>query len=155
MSSPKKLICKRTSRQVFMRVYRLEIQSFMLAFLIQLCELLPLWPSLLFFSPSPLPCVNKYTVYTYSIQCVCVGGGILGLRKINTCHKVPLQVNYFRWHILHCLLWVLYFYWWAPLILYQLDTWPMPSPDKFSAGWVAMGWKLYRIDCTACPARSC
>jgi hypothetical protein len=38
----KKLICKGALRQVFIIVYRLEIQSVMLAFLTQLCELLPL-----------------------------------------------------------------------------------------------------------------
>ncbi len=38
----KKLTCKGTLRQVFIRVYRLEIQSVMLVFSSQLCELLPL-----------------------------------------------------------------------------------------------------------------
>jgi hypothetical protein len=43
--------------------------------------------------PSPLPCVNKYTVYTYT---VCNGGyGVPCLRQINTCSKVPLQVHFF------------------------------------------------------------
>jgi hypothetical protein len=37
-------------RQVFIRVYRLEIQSVMLVFSTQLCEL-PLYPSLWFNSP--------------------------------------------------------------------------------------------------------
>jgi hypothetical protein len=38
----------------------------------QLCELLPLESSLwLDIPPSPLPCVNKYTVYTYT---ACKGG---------------------------------------------------------------------------------
>ncbi len=46
--------------------------------------------------PSPLPSVNSYTVYTYSIQCVRGGCyGVLGQR--NTSRKVPLQVNFFRW----------------------------------------------------------
>jgi hypothetical protein len=40
-----------------------------------------------------LPCVNKYTVYTYSVQCV-RGYGVLGLRQTNTCRKVPSQVNF-------------------------------------------------------------
>jgi hypothetical protein len=58
----------------------------MLVFSTQLCELLPL---------SPLPCVNKYTVYTYT---VCKGGyGVLGLRQIITCGKVPLKVNFCWW----------------------------------------------------------
>ncbi len=50
----KELTCKWTLRQVFIRVYRLEIQSVMLVFSTQLCELMPL--SLLFGStsyPSP------------------------------------------------------------------------------------------------------
>jgi hypothetical protein len=39
----KQLICKGTLRQVFIRVFRLEIQSVMLVFsTLQLCELLPL-----------------------------------------------------------------------------------------------------------------
>jgi hypothetical protein len=56
MSSSKILTCKGTLRQVFIRVYRLEIQSIMLVFSTQLCELLPLYPSLWF--TSPLPCVH-------------------------------------------------------------------------------------------------
>jgi hypothetical protein len=53
--------------------------------------------------PPPLPCVNKYTVYTYI---VCKGGGygMLGLIQINTCREVPLQVKQFLDDdILHCL----------------------------------------------------
>ncbi len=95
--SSKKITCKRTSRQVFIRVYRLQIQSVMLAFSTQNCALLPLKPSLLFDSP-PLPPfhVNKYTLYTYTV-CEGWGYGVLGLRQINTCRKVPLQVNFFSW----------------------------------------------------------
>jgi hypothetical protein len=37
-----KFTCKGTLRQMFTRVYRLEIQSVMLVFSTQLCELLPL-----------------------------------------------------------------------------------------------------------------
>ncbi len=36
------LTCKGTLRQVFIRVFRLEIQSIMLIFSTKLCELLPL-----------------------------------------------------------------------------------------------------------------
>ncbi len=44
--------------------------------------------------PPPFPCVNKYTVYTYTLG----GGGVWGSGpQTNTCRKVPLQVNYFRW----------------------------------------------------------
>jgi hypothetical protein len=49
--------------------------------------------------PSPLPCVNIIILFT-RIQCVSkrVGGyGVLGRRQINTCRKVPLLVNFFRW----------------------------------------------------------
>ncbi len=56
MSSSKKLTCKETLWQVFIRVYKLEIQAVMLLFWTQLCELLPLSPSLWFNSPpSSLP----------------------------------------------------------------------------------------------------
>ncbi len=51
------------------RVYRLEIQSVMLLFSTQLCDLLPLQPSLWFPSlvPTPFP-VSKYSkVYTDSV----------------------------------------------------------------------------------------
>jgi hypothetical protein len=69
-----KYTCKGTSRQRFIRVYRLEIQSVMLVFSTQLCELLPLSPSLWFnFPPPPLSCLNKYTLYTYT---VCMRGVI-------------------------------------------------------------------------------
>jgi hypothetical protein len=73
----KKLTCKGTLRQVFIRVYKLVEQSVMWVFLTQLCELLPLY-NLVFGSTlalSPLPCVNKYTVYAYT---VCKGRGVLG-----------------------------------------------------------------------------
>jgi hypothetical protein len=55
-------------RPVFIRVYRLEIQSVMLVFSTQLCEMLLLSPFFLV-QLSPLPCVNKYTAYinVYSV----------------------------------------------------------------------------------------
>jgi hypothetical protein len=75
----KKLICKGTLRQVFVRVYRLGIQSVVLVFSTQLWELLPLSPSP-WFNSLPLPCVHKYTrIHVYS---VCGGTyGVLGLRQ--------------------------------------------------------------------------
>ncbi len=90
------LTCKGTLRLVLIRVYRLEIQQVMLVFSTQYCEMLPLFPSLCSNPPpSPLPCVNKYTVHTYT---VCKrGNGVLGFRQINTCRKVPSQLNFFRW----------------------------------------------------------
>jgi hypothetical protein len=66
----KKLTCKGTLRQEFIRVYRLEIQSVMLVFSTQLCEMLPHSPSLWLvqLSPhSPFLHVNKYIVYTYTV----------------------------------------------------------------------------------------
>ncbi len=102
MSSSKKIDCKETLRQVFIRVYWLEMQSVVLVISNQLCKLLPLSPSLWFKSPpSPLPYVKTEKVYCFvctSTVCKRGGGyGVLGLRQKNTCHKVPLQVNCFRW----------------------------------------------------------
>jgi len=82
----KNLTCKGTLRQLFIRVYRLDIHSVKLIFSTQLCELLPLQPSLWFNSTQPPPCVNKCTVYI---------GREGGLRQINTYRKVPLLVNFF------------------------------------------------------------
>ncbi len=49
--------------------------------------------------PYPLPCVNKYTVYTYTM---CVGGGVwgygvLGLSQVNTSRNSPFTSQFFRW----------------------------------------------------------
>ncbi len=54
---------------------------------ILLFELLP---------PPPLTCVNS--IQYKRIQYVWGVGGyeVLGLRQINNCRKVPLQVNFFR-----------------------------------------------------------
>jgi len=62
--SSQKITCKGPLRQVFIRVYRLEIQAVRLVFSTQLCELLPPLPlSLVQVSP-PLLCVNKYMLYS-------------------------------------------------------------------------------------------
>jgi hypothetical protein len=70
-------------RQVFLRVYRLEIASFLctsshvgifnpaLGSVLSCVALLPFSLVQLSLS-SPIACVNKYTVYTYT---VCKGGG--------------------------------------------------------------------------------
>jgi hypothetical protein len=64
MSSSKKIDLSRAFAAVmFIKVYRLEIQSVMLVFSTQLCLLLPLWPSLWFNSTSPLPCVKVCRQY--------------------------------------------------------------------------------------------
>jgi hypothetical protein len=66
-------------REVFIRVYRLEIANFFrtfshVVFSTQLYDPLPI--SLVQLSPPPhLPCVNKCTVYTYRVY---KGGGVLG-----------------------------------------------------------------------------
>jgi hypothetical protein len=51
---------------VFITVYRLEIQSVINGIFEPACELLPLSPTLWFNSP-PLSCVNKFTIYTYTV----------------------------------------------------------------------------------------
>ncbi len=68
--SSKKIDLTLTLRQVFIGVYRLEIQSVMLVFSTQLCELLPLQPSLWFISPPPFS-VSKCSIYR---QCVAGSG---------------------------------------------------------------------------------
>jgi hypothetical protein len=75
----------------------------MLVFSTQPYELLPLSLSLVQLSaPSPFPvCISK--LYT-RIQCGGGGYEILGLRQINTCRKVPLQVKSLDDDILHCVL---------------------------------------------------
>jgi hypothetical protein len=87
----KKLTCKGALRQVFIRVYRLTVT---LVFSTQLCELLLLPFSLVQLSPPP-PSLCE-SVYTYTV-CKGKGYGVLGLRQISTCRKVPLQVNFFSW----------------------------------------------------------
>jgi hypothetical protein len=58
---------------VFIRVYRLEIQSVMLVFSTQLCELWPLLPSLWF------NYVNTYKIYTYTVHYTVRQGGGYGV----------------------------------------------------------------------------
>ncbi len=117
----KQLTCKGIWRQVFIRVYRLELQSYwyfrpstgapLIFYLVQLS------------TPSPFP-VTKYSICRWlgwgggcwvlleTIFCMFWpdseptklldhpkqkprrGGG---LRQINTCRKVPLQINLLRW----------------------------------------------------------
>ncbi len=95
-----------SSLLVFNKVYRLEIQSVMLVFSTQVCELLPLYP--LSGSPPPppppLPKVQR-TVYTDRgsgwAGSVVGGGGVLScvgdhiLQEFNTLFLEPLQVNIF------------------------------------------------------------
>ncbi len=123
----KKLTCKGTLLQVFIRVYRVEIQfGGMLVFWTQLCELLPLQPSLFSLTlPPPFLVIVQYvqtlngwawvggvleTIFCRSLT-LCLWkdsestklldhvkqkpSSWMDLRRINTCRKVPLQVNFF------------------------------------------------------------
>jgi hypothetical protein len=60
------LTCKGTLRQVYIRVIDWNTISHVCIF-----DSAPLSLSLVQLSPLPLPCVNKYTVYMYT---VCMGG---------------------------------------------------------------------------------
>ncbi len=96
MSSSKKLICKgRCGRCIWEFIEWRYIQScwYFRPSFVNCC------PSpFLSGSTLPLPCMNKDTIYTYTLQCVRgVVYGVLGLRHINTCRNVPLQVNFVRW----------------------------------------------------------
>jgi hypothetical protein len=85
---------------VFIRVYRLKIQSVTLVFrpsFVNYCH-----SNLLSGSTrtpaSPLFHVWISTLFTRT-QCVRGGGvRVLGLIQVNTRRKVPFQVNFFRWH---------------------------------------------------------
>ncbi len=101
MSSSKKSACKGTLRQVFIRFIDWKYCHSCLYFrpsFVNCCPSSLLSGSIL--PRSSLPCVNKYTVYKYT---VCRGGGVLGLRQINTRRKVPIQDNFLGDDILHCL----------------------------------------------------
>ncbi len=113
--SSKKLTCKGTLRQVFIRVivYRLENLRYSQSCWYLRPSFLNCCPSNLLsgstLPPLPFPCVNKYTVVYTRIQCVGGGGGgyrFLGLRQIITC----LYRSIFLYDdILHYLLWFLWF----------------------------------------------
>ncbi len=88
------MACKGILGQVFIIVYRLEIWTVMLVFrssFVNCC------PSNLSGSSIPRPpflvWISIGTVYTYTV----CKRGVLGLRQIYTCRKVPLRVSYFRW----------------------------------------------------------
>jgi hypothetical protein len=103
MSSTKKLTCKGTLRQVFIRVYRLEIVNFLRTFshVIFVIWTLHCCPSLLLsgatLSLSPL--LEWISILHTRIHTVCKGGGYgaLGLSQIKTCRKGSLQVKFSRW----------------------------------------------------------
>jgi hypothetical protein len=73
----------------------------MLVFSTQLCELLPLYPSLwLALPPSPTPIHVCLSIQYTRIQCVSGGLGAHrnggGLRQINTWRKGPFTGKFFR-----------------------------------------------------------
>ncbi len=92
----KLLTCKETLRQVFIRVYRLEITSVMFVFSTQICELLP--SNLLSGStPSPfLLWIIKMYRYIVCKVPYGIGYGVPGFRQLNTGRKVPLQVSFLQ-----------------------------------------------------------
>ncbi len=116
----KKFTCKGTLRLVFLRVYRLEIQSVILVIF---------YPAL--WTVAPFPCVNKYTLYTYT-ECK-GGGGVLVIKQMNnTCPKTPLQVNSVRWRHFALPSMSLIFHRASSLVGEKLgtkseDIWPRPS----------------------------
>ena len=98
-----KKICKKSQ----FGFYRLEIANFLRTFShvgifnpsFLIC-ISPVAFSLVQLTPlPPLSCVNKYCIL-YTV-CKGEGYGVLGLRQINTCRKVPLQINFLDDDILH------------------------------------------------------
>jgi hypothetical protein len=80
----------------FNRVYRLEKQSVMMVFSTGFANYCPSNPLPSCLALPPLSCVNKYSVYTYTV----CKGGVWGHRRgggrWNTCRKVSLQIIFLR-----------------------------------------------------------
>jgi hypothetical protein len=100
MSSSKKIDLQRDSAEVFIRVYRLEIQSVMLVFSTQLFELQYCPPSnLLSGSEALLPPPPPFPKSKYTVQTVCgwEGGGMLSpvgdhiLQEFNTLYLTKFR----------------------------------------------------------------
>ncbi len=119
----KNLNCKWTLRQGLSDTEVLSVKLFFRPIYVNYCPS-PLLSGLTHPPPPPpLPCVNKYTVYAYT---VCIRAGryvVLGLRQINNCRKVTLQVNFFRWR--HFALPSM------SLIFLLLERWVRSSPHFF------------------------
>jgi hypothetical protein len=86
-----KLTSKGTLRQVFIRVYRLELANFLRTFSHVGIFDQAVWSGLSPVAPLPFSLVQLSTPSPGY-------GGVLGFTQIKkTCCKVPLQVNFFRW----------------------------------------------------------
>jgi len=86
-----------TNKGTLWQVYRLEVQSSQVGcFDPALWTVSPLTFSLVQLYPPPLFPLWINILYTH-IQFERGGDEVLGLRQINTCRKVPFQVNSFRW----------------------------------------------------------
>ncbi len=111
----KKLKCKGTLRQVFIRVCRLVSQSVMLVVSTQPWEVRTVAPQpfslVKLHPPPPSMCEQIYCLHVYCIKCV--GGGGCGSGP-QTDKQLPQRTLYrsifLADDILHCLPWVLYFY---------------------------------------------
>jgi hypothetical protein len=97
----KKFTCKGTLRQVFIIVYwhYWDTNSHVDIFDPALWVVAPLTFSLVSFPQPPRPPPPPPHLPSRCIFTVCRGGGNWGhgLKQINTCRKVPLQVNFFKW----------------------------------------------------------
>ncbi len=88
----KKLTSKETLRQVFIRVYRLEIKLVMLVFRPSFVNCCP--SNLLSGSTSPFPSFPVWISILY-IRIQCVRGVCMGFKASD--RLTPSQVNFFRW----------------------------------------------------------
>jgi hypothetical protein len=108
MSSSKKLTCKRTLRQMFIRVYRLKIQSVMLVFFDPaLWTGAPLTFPLVQFHPPPFPAWISIRFNYTRVQCVGWGMGSKEGRGPQTDKHLPqssFNVVFFYMKTLNCLL---------------------------------------------------
>ncbi len=104
----KKLTCTRTMRQADFIDWRYSQSCWYFRPSFVICCPSPRLSSSTF-PPPPFPVwISIYSIHVFSVY----GGGgygVLGLRQINICRKFPLQVKFFRWRHLHCLLWVFTF----------------------------------------------
>jgi hypothetical protein len=115
----KKLTSKGTLRQVFIRVYRLEIHVGIHN--PALWTIAPLTFSLVQLSPLP----HFHVLYTGCKEGVGDWYGVMGLRRRNTCLKVPLQ---FFWMTTFCIAFYESYLGLNPRLLHRLHWQLMTSP---------------------------